>query len=161
VLQERVSEYFDMRPGQESPYMLLVAPVREEHRIKLSEAENKRMLEDPDLRHRVNVVRSTMPAVTHVDYSARVQTVDEARHGRYYRLIKTFERLTGCPVIVNTSFNVRGEPIVCTPEDAYRCFLATEMDLLVLEDFVLRKEQMPKTATENERKKYLSQFELD
>ena len=91
----------------------------------------------PDLRQRVNIVRSTLPAITHVDYSARVQTVDEKRHGRFYRLLKTFERLTGCPVIVNTSFNVRGEPIVCTPQEAYRCFLATDMDALVLEDFML------------------------
>jgi carbamoyltransferase len=161
VLQERAHEFFDMRPGQESPYMLLVAPVREPHRVKLGEEEQKKMVQDPDLRQRVNIVRSKLPAVTHVDYSARIQTVDEPRHGRYYRLMKAFERLTGCPVIVNTSFNVRGEPIVCTPHDAYRCFLATDMDLLVLEDFVLRKENMAKTATEAERKSYLAQFELD
>ena len=92
------------------------------------------MAEAPDLRERLRMPRSTIPAVTHVDFSARVQTVDERRHGRYYRLLKTFYRETGCPVVVNTSFNVRGEPIVCTPEDAYRCFLATEMDALVLED---------------------------
>jgi carbamoyltransferase len=90
-----------------------------------------------------------------------VQTVDEKRHGRYYRLIKAFERLTGCPVIVNTSFNVRGEPIVCTPQEAFRCFMATDMDALVLEDFVLRKEQMSQAATAAEREKYLAQFELD
>jgi carbamoyltransferase len=119
------------------------------------------MAASPDLRQRVNVIRSTVPAITHVDYSARVQTVDEKRHGRYYRLIKTFERLTGCPVIVNTSFNVRGEPIVCSPGEAYRCFLATDMDALVLEDFVLRKEQMPKAVTEAEREKYLAQFQPD
>jgi len=115
----------------------------------------------PDLRQRVNIVRSTVPAITHVDYSARVQTVDEKRHGRYYRLLQAFERLTGCPVIVNTSFNVRGEPIVCTPQEAYRCFLATDMDALVLEDFVLRKEQMNQAVTAAERQKYLAQFELD
>jgi carbamoyltransferase len=161
VLQERVSDYFDMRPGQESPYMLLVAPLLEEHRVPLSDADRKKMDADPDLRQRVNVVRSTLPAVTHVDYSARIQTVDEARHGRYYRLMKTFERITGCPVIVNTSFNVRGEPIVCTPHDAYRCFLATDMDALVLEDFVLRKERMEKSVTEAERARYLAQFDLD
>jgi carbamoyltransferase len=96
-----------------------------------------------------------------VDYSARVQTVDERRHGRFYRLLKTFEGLTGCPVIVNTSFNVRGEPIVCTPHEAYRCFLATDMDALVLEDFVLLKERMEKEVTDAEREKYLAQFELD
>src|SRR5262249_34828946 len=106
-------------------------------------------------------LRSTLPAITHVDYSARIQTVDEARHGRFYRLLKTFERLTGCPVIVNTSFNVRGEPIVCTPHDAYRCFLATEMDALVLEDFVLRKENFPASVTNEEREESLAQFQLD
>ena len=161
VLQERVSDYFAMRPDQESPYMLVVAPVLEKHRVALSEADAQRMATAPDLRQRVNVVRSTLPAVTHVDYSARVQTVDERRHGRYYRLIKTFERLTDCPVIVNTSFNVRGEPIVCTPQEAYRCFLTTDMDALVLEDFLLRKEQMNQSVTAAEREKYLAQFELD
>jgi carbamoyltransferase len=161
VLQERVQDYFDMRQAQESPYMLLVAPVLEKHRLNLSDTDLRKMSGDPDLRHRVNIVRSIVPAITHVDYSARVQTVDERRHGRFYRLMKAFERLTACPVIVNTSFNVRGEPIVCTPQDALRCFLATDMDVLVLEDFVLRKEQMNKTATEAERAKYLAQFELD
>jgi carbamoyltransferase len=141
--------------------MLLVAPVREQHRVPLSEADRKTMAEAADLRQRVNVVRSTFPAITHVDYSARVQTVDEPRHGRFYRLMKRFEALTGCPVLVNTSFNVRGEPIVCTPQEAYRCFLATDMDALVLEDFVLRKEQMPKAVTEAEREKYLAQFQPD
>jgi len=131
------------------------------NRAPLSEAESKLMTEAPDLRQRVNVVRSTLPAITHVDYSARIQTVDEGRHGRFYRLMKSFEALTGCPVIVNTSFNVRGEPIVCTPDQAYRCFLATDMDALVLEDFILRKEQMKKSVTEAEREKYLAQFELD
>ena len=161
ILQERVHEYFDMRPGQESPYMLLVADVLEKHRLRLSDTDRKTMEEDQDLRHRVNVCRSAIPAVTHVDYSARVQTVDEKRHGRYYRLMKAFENLTGCPVIVNTSFNVRGEPIVCTPSDAYRCFMATDMDVLVLEDFVLRKDKMSRSATAAEREEYLAQFELD
>ncbi len=161
VLQERVSDYFAMRPDQESPYMLLVAPVLEQHRLPLSEAERKEMAEAPDLRQRLNIVRSALPAITHVDYSARLQTVDEKRHGRFYRLMKTFEALTGCPVIVNTSFNVRSEPIVCTPHEAYRCFLATDMDALVLEDFILRKEQMKRSVTDAEREKYLAQFELD
>ncbi len=161
VLQERASDYFGLRPGQESPYMLLVAPVLEQHRVTLSEGEREKMNAAPDLRHRVNVVRSTVPAITHVDYSARVQTVDAKRHGRFYRLLKRFEQLTGCPVIVNTSFNVRGEPIVCAPEEAYRCFLATDMDALVLEDFVLRKEQMNRAVAAAEREKYLAQFELD
>jgi carbamoyltransferase len=161
VLQERAADYFELRPGQESPYMLLVAPVRKEHRMTLSTSEAKTMADDPDLRHRVNVVRSGLPAITHVDYSARIQTVDEPRHGRFYRLLKEFERQTSCPVLVNTSFNVRGEPIVCSLGDAYRCFLATDMDALVLENFVIRKEQMNKTVTETEKQKYLAQFELD
>jgi carbamoyltransferase len=114
-----------------------------------------------DLRDRVNVVRSTLPAITHVDYSARVQTVDPQRHGRFFRLLKAFEQLTGCPILVNTSFNIRGEPLVCTPEDAYRCFLATDMDALVLEDFVLLKEQMKIPDLQAERQKYLASFQLD
>ncbi|HUJ70832.1 MAG TPA: carbamoyltransferase [Verrucomicrobiae bacterium] len=161
VLQERVHDYFDMRPGQESPYMLLVAPVLKKHRVPLAETDLEKMRKDPDLRHRVNMVRSTVPAITHVDYSARIQTVDEPRHQRYYRLMKRFEALTGCPVIVNTSFNVRGEPIVCTPEDAYRCFLATDMDALVLEDFMVRKDRVQGEMTAVERAKYLKQFKLD
>jgi carbamoyltransferase len=139
VLREHVDEYFDMRAGEDSPYMLLVAPVREKWRTSLNDADRQKMA-DPDLRVRVSVPRSTVPAITHVDYSARVQTVDPERHGRYYRLMSRFHALTGCPVIVNTSFNIRGEPIVCTPEDAYRCFMATDMDCLVLENHVLLKE---------------------
>ena len=100
------------------------------------------------------------PAITHVDYSARIQTVDAARHGRYYTLLKEFAERTGCPLIINTSFNVRGEPIVCAPEQAYRCFLATNMDALVLERFVLLKEDQPGT-TQHEVKKYLAEFKLD
>lgn len=140
ILREHVDEYFEMRPGEDSPYMLLVAPVRGRWRTSLS-GEDRHKMEDPDLRIRVSVPRSTVPAITHVDYSARVQTVDAARHGRYYRLMKRFHALTGCPIIVNTSFNIRGEPIVCTPEDAYRCFMATDMDCLVLENHVLLKDE--------------------
>ncbi len=161
VLREQAHDYFGLQAGQESPYMLLVAPVLERHRVALSETEAKRMAKDPDLRHRVNIARSTLPAITHVDYSARIQTVDEERHGRFYRLVKTFERQTGCAVLVNTSFNVRSEPIVCSPNDAYRCFLATDMDALVLEDFVLLKKQMKQTLPAAEREKHLAQFELD
>ncbi len=161
ILQERVADYFQTRPREESPYMLLVADILPKHRLPLSESERRQMETDPDLRHRVNVVRSTLPAITHVDYSARIQTVDEPRHGRFYRLLKAFEALTGSPVLVNTSFNVRGEPIVCTPPDAYKCFLATDMDALVLEDFVLRKEQMKDSLTKTEREKHLAQFQLD
>ena len=119
------------------------------------------MNEDPDLRQRVNVVRSEIPAVTHVDYSARLQTVDEERNPRFAGLLEAFERLTGCPVLVNTSFNVRGEPIVCTPEDAYRCFLATDMDILVLEDVVVTKDAAPRQAGAVAREQYLAQFQLD
>ena len=140
VLREHAHEYFDMRPDQESPYMLFVAAVRDQWRTTLTDRD-RRDMDDPDLRIRVSVPRSTVPAITHVDYSARVQTVDADRHGRYYRLMKRFHGLTGCPVIVNTSFNIRGEPIVCTPADAYRCFMATDMDCLVLEDHILLKEE--------------------
>jgi len=149
-----------MKPEHESPYMLQVAQLRPAHRVALSDADRKTMSDDPDLRKRVSVPRSTLPAITHVDYSARVQTVDNERHGRFYRLMKTFERLTGCPIIVNTSFNVRGEPIVGSPQDAFRCFMATDIDLLVLEDYVLFKEQMP-ASPEIERQKHLAKFELD
>jgi carbamoyltransferase len=157
VLAEDVSEYFDL--DRESPYMLLVAPVREDKRSPLTD-EQKRLMKDPDLRKRVNVKRSVIPAVTHVDMSARVQSVNEARNGRYYRLIKEFKRQTGCGVIINTSFNIRGEPIVCTPEDAYRCFLASDMDVLVLENFVLYKTEQPQQS-QAEREKYISSFSLD
>jgi carbamoyltransferase len=139
VLREHVGEYFDMPADEDSPYMLLVAPLRQQWRTVLTD-EDRRNMADPDLRVRVSVPRSTVPAITHVDYSARVQTVDADRHGRYYRLMKRFHALTGCPVIVNTSFNIRGEPIVCTPEDAYRCFMATDMDCLVLENHILLKD---------------------
>jgi carbamoyltransferase len=161
VLQERAHEYFDIEPGRQSPYMLLVASVADRQRVPVSTDDQQKMHDDPDLRQRVNVIRSTIPAVTHVDYSARIQTVDRERHGRFYRLLKAFERLTGCPVLVNTSFNVRGEPIVCRPEEAYRCFLATEMDALVLENHVLFKDQLTKAEREAARAGYLQQFALD
>src|SRR5262249_15357556 len=142
VLQEHAHEWFGLRPGEESPYMLLVAPVLERHRVPIPDEDLRAMAQDPDLCRRVNVVRSAVPAVTHVDYSARVQTVDADRNPRFHQLLKTFYELTGCPILVNTSFNVRGEPIVCTPQDAYRCFTATDMDVLVLEDVVLHKEEL-------------------
>ena len=122
--------------------------------------EEIKLMKDPDLTKRVNVPRSTLPAITHVDYSARVQTVDEERHGRYYRLMKAFEKKTGCPVIVNTSFNVRGEPIVMTPEHAFNCFIHTDMDVLVMEDVVLLKTEQPKEL-QVDNTKYLSSFGLD
>jgi carbamoyltransferase len=159
VLEEFVDRIFEMRPGQESPYMLLVAPVRAEWRLPVGPQERAQM-EDPDLRIRVAVPRSKYPAITHVDYSARIQTVDEARHGRFYRLMRAFYRLTDCPVVVNTSFNIRGEPIVCTPEHAFHCFMATDMDCLVLENYVLLKDGQPK-GLRQDAESYREQYELD
>ena len=155
VLRERVDEFFEMNPGTDSPYMLLVAPVQESKRAHLNgEAERFQGIEKLKLR------RSEVPAITHVDFSARVQTVDPDRHGRYYYLLRRFAEKTGSPVIINTSFNVRGEPIVCTPEQAYRCFMGTNMDVLVLEQFVLTKEEQP-DAPQHEIDEYLAQFDLD
>jgi len=161
VLQDQAHRWFDLKPGQESPYMLLVAPVLDEHRMPVTDQQRATMAADPDLRNRVNIPRSTIPAVTHVDYSARVQTVDETRNPRTARLLGAFFERTGCPVLVNTSFNVRGEPIVCTPEDAYRCFVGTEMDALVLEDVILLKADVADTLDPAAREKYLAQFQLD
>ncbi len=157
VLIEDVGRYFDL--DRESPYMLMVAEVRKELRCQLTD-EQRAAMRDPDLRKRVNVKRSEIPAVTHVDMSARVQTVDERRHGRFYRLMRAFKEKTGCGVIINTSFNIRGEPIVCTPEDAYRCFMATEMDMLVLENCVLRRGEQPR-QDDVTRKRYIESFHLD
>src|SRR5262245_58907430 len=150
-----------MRPGQESTYMLLVAPVLDKHRVPIDPAQLETMKNHPDLRQRVNVVRSTVPAITHVDYSARVQTVDAERNPRFHRLMQIFHEMTGCPVLVNTSFNVRGEPIVCTPQDPYRCFRGTDMDVLVLEDCVLHKKDFAQEVDEKAREAYLAQFQLD
>ncbi|HKK08802.1 MAG TPA: carbamoyltransferase C-terminal domain-containing protein, partial [Gemmatimonadota bacterium] len=159
VLREHVHEVFETEEEVDWPYMLFVAPVRRDLRNELSEDERRRM-RDPDLRVRVSVPRSSLPAITHVDYSARLQTVDEERHGRYYRLMRRFHEKTGCPVIVNTSFNIRGEPIVATPQDAFRCFMATDMDALVLEDHLLLKRDQPAGLAVDARD-YRSQFELD
>ena len=160
VLQDEAHRWFDLEPGQESPYMLLVAPVLEQHRVPITDDQRVTMRTDPDLRNRVNIPRSTIPAVTHVDYSARIQTVDRERNPKLAGLLTTFYNRTGCPVLVNTSFNVRGEPIVCTPEDAYRCFLATEMDALVLGDVIVLKQDAPRLDAAA-RAKHLSQFHLD
>lgn len=151
VLRERVSDYFHL--DCDSPYMLLVAPVLEKRRLPFSPGHKE--LWGIDL---LNVPRSDIPAVTHIDYSARVQTVHHATNSRYYKLLEAFERKTGCAVLVNTSFNVRGEPIVCTPEDAYRCFMRTEMDVLVLENCVLNKEDQTALEGDSDWKK---EFELD
>ena len=161
VLKEEAHHWFDLDPDHESPYMLLVAAVLESRRTSVSGHERALMESDPDLRKRVNVVRSAIPAVTHVDYSARLQTVDEERNPPLSKLLQAFYKRTGCPVLVNTSFNVRGEPIVCTPEDAYRCFVATEMDALVIEDLVLLKEDVAETLDAAARTEYLAQFQLD
>ena len=161
VLRDRTGEWFDLGPEEESPYMLLVAPVLKDHRRKLPLHEQRVMQSDPDLCVRVNVARSRLPAITHVDYSARVQTIDAARNRRFFKLLAAFERRTGCPVLVNTSFNVRGEPIVCTPEDAYRCFLATNMDVLVMENAIILKKDMKEALNEDEQLEYVAQIEPD
>jgi carbamoyltransferase len=161
VLREHAADWFDIAPGRESPYMLLVANVRPEHRLPLSDSEHAVLRGDPDLCRRVNVPRSTVPAITHVDYSARVQTVDEERHPRLHRLLTRFWELTGCPMLVNTSFNVRGEPIVCTPEEAYRCYQATAIDALVLEECVLEKHGDGPELDTASRAAYVGQFALD
>jgi carbamoyltransferase len=155
VLRECRSEYFEFPPEAESPYMMLVSPVRAEKR--LSAAENQHQLRGLD---RLRLARSVIPAVTHVDYSARVQTVDERRNSRFYRLLKAFYEKTGCPMMINTSFNVRGEPIVCTPQDAVRCFQATNIDALVMENYVLLKPSQV-VASSAERQDYRAQFQLD
>ncbi len=151
VLKERVGDYFEI--DTDSPYMLLVAPVAEKRRKPMR--EDQKDLWGIDL---LNVPRSDIPAVTHVDYSARIQTVQEETNPRYYRLLKAFDALTGYALLVNTSFNVRGEPIVCSPEDAYRCFMRTEMDVLVLENTILYKTEQKANAADEEWKK---EFVLD
>ncbi len=150
VLSEDSGKFFDLR--EESPYMLLVADVKDEHRIGMSEEQKKLFGID-----KLNVPRSSIPAVTHVDYSARVQTVHRETNPKYYDLINSFKKITGCPVIVNTSFNVRGEPIVGSPEDAFRCFMGTEIELLAVGNCLLRKEKQNPALKKN----YEHAFELD
>lgn len=156
VLKDRVHEYFYMEPDTDSPYMLLVAPVKEEIRTKPEDGADKAFGIDK-LKHR----RSEIPAVTHVDYSARVQTIDDKRNPLTHRLLKAFDKQTGCPVLINTSFNVRSEPIVCTPEDAWRCFMMTDMDVLVVGRHILKKTNQPNQISAADREKHLTQFELD
>jgi carbamoyltransferase len=151
VLGEGVTDYFEIdRP---SPYMLLVAYVRPEKRRQMTEEEQKLWGID-----KLNVVRSEVPAITHVDYSARLQTAHEETNPYYHKMIKAFQGLTACPVIVNTSFNVRGEPIVCSPKDAYTCFMRTEMDYLVMENCILDKKDQPALVGDIDWRK---EFELD
>ncbi len=152
VLRERVSDYFEM--NVDSPYMLLVAPVKKERQIPMSEEQKKSLWGIAML----NVPRSDIPAITHIDYSARVQTVDKDVSPDYYDLIKTFEKKTGCPVVVNTSFNVRGEPIVCTPRDAHTCFMRTHIDTLVLGPYVLYKAEQPAWK---DSESWKTEFQLD
>lgn len=151
VLHDDVEKYFiQNRP---SPYMLMVAPVTEDIRISMTDEQNKLFGIE-----KLNVPRSELPAITHVDYSARIQTIHPETNPRYYDLISAFKERTGCGVVVNTSFNVRGEPIVCTPEDAYRCFMRTEMDFLVIENFLLSKPDQPEVKKDES---WMEEFELD
>jgi carbamoyltransferase len=151
VLRERVSDYFEM--DYDSPYMLLVAPVKKERQIPMTEDQQGLWGID-----KLNLPRSDLPAITHIDYSARVQTVTKDTNPNYYALLKEFERLTGCAVVINTSFNVRGEPIVCTPADAYQCFMRTHIDDLVLGPFLLSKTEQPEWK---ETKAWQQEFQLD
>ncbi|MEK7851544.1 MAG: carbamoyltransferase C-terminal domain-containing protein, partial [Deltaproteobacteria bacterium] len=151
VLREDVNSWFEM--DCDSPYMLLVAPVRKDKRTPLT-GEQERLFGIEKL----NIPKSEIPSVTHVDYSARVQTVRRYTNPLYYDTIIEFKKLTGCPVVVNTSFNVRGEPIVCTPEDAYRCFMRTNMDYLVIGGFILDRKEQPEYKEDIEWQK---EFELD
>jgi carbamoyltransferase len=151
VKADKVSQWFAIdRP---SPYMLLVAPVHEQRRIEMTESQQKLFGIE-----KLNVPRSDVPAVTHVDYSARIQTVHPDTNSRFYALLDAFEARTGCPVLVNTSFNVRGEPIVCSPADAYRCFMRTEMDYLVLENILIAKQDQPEWKEAGDWRK---EFTLD
>jgi carbamoyltransferase len=151
IRAEKVSEWFEMEC--QSPYMLLVADVKKDKQFKLTpEQEQLFGIE------KLNITRSKIPAVTHVDYSARIQTVHKETNPRFHKLIEEFERQTDCPVLINTSFNVRGEPIVCTPEDAYRCFMRTEMDYLVMENIVVGKNNQPKQEGDDSWKQ---KFSLD
>ena len=151
VLRERLTDYFDI--NCDSPYMLLVAPVKKEIAKPMSKDEESLFGIE-----KLNVSRSTIPAVTHVDYSARIQTVHEKTNPRFYKLIKKFDEKTGCAVLINTSFNVRGEPIVCSPQDSYKCFMRTEMDVLTIENFLLYKEDQPQFSDQQDWQKT---YELD
>ena len=151
VLREKVHEYFDL--NADSPYMLLVAPVKRERQIPMNVSAEQLWGID-----KLNVVRSDIPAITHIDYSARIQTVSRDTNPDYYDLILEFECLTGCAVVVNTSFNVRGEPIVCSPADAYRCFMRTHLDNLVLGPYLLEKPGQPEWK---ESGNWKAEFQLD
>jgi carbamoyltransferase len=151
VKAEKVTDWFEF--DSSSPYMLFVAKVKKDKRIAMSEHEHELFGID-----KLNIPRSSIPAVTHVDYSARIQTVHQDTNLRFYNLIDQFDKSEGVPVLINTSFNVRGEPIVCSPEDAYRCFMRTGMDYLVMENILLEKQDQPKL---NSSESWKEEFELD
>ena len=150
VLTEYVNDWFDLK--EPSPYMLMVANVKKNRQIPMMPEQEKLFGID-----KLNIKRSEIPSVTHVDYSARVQTVSKETNERYYNLIKKFKEITNCPVLINTSFNIRGEPIVCTVKDAFKCFMGTDLDILVIEDFILFKLEQDESL----KKDYKNQFNLD
>ena len=150
ILSEDLEGWFKM--STESPYMLMVANIQDHLKI-----ETKQPKEDLFGIELLNIPRSQLPAITHVDYSARVQTVHKETNAKYFELLQEFKALTGCPILVNTSFNVRGEPIVCNPTDAFKCFVGTDLDILVVGDLLLRKEDQDKEL----RYKYFTEYELD
>ena len=152
ILLDDIDEWFEL--SQESPYMLLVSQIKNSKKIFYSE---KFKSKSTNFLEKINAERSLVPAITHIDYSARIQTVNSVNNNKYYKLISEFKKITGCPILVNTSFNVRGEPIVCSPEDAYRCFMGTELDLLVIDNFIMIKEDQNIKNKEN----YLYKYELD
>jgi carbamoyltransferase len=150
VLTEYVSDWFDLK--ESSPYMLMVADVKKSRQIPMKPEQEKLFGID-----KLNIKRSEIPSVTHVDYTSRVQTVSKQTNERYYNLIKKFQEITDCPVLINTSFNIRGEPIVCTVKDAFKCFMGTDLDILVIEDFILFKSEQ----NDSLKKDYKNQFNLD
>ena len=147
IIREDLSDWFKL--NTDSPYMLLVADINDSKKIEITSEEKK--LFGIDL---LNVQRSNIPAVTHVDYSARIQTVHEETNPKYYKFLKCFKKIANCPIIINTSFNIRGEPIVCTVEDAYKCFMGTELDMLVCENFILYKKNQNTKLIKNYKKKF-------
>ena len=149
-MREDLNKWFEI--DSDSPYMLLVSEVKKEKQIQMSESDKKLFGID-----KLNIKRSSIPAITHVDYSARIQTVHKNTNSKYYDLLNEFKKITNCPVLVNTSFNVRGEPIVCSIEDAFNCFMGTNLDILVIEDFILYKDQQDLSLV----KDYKNKFELD
>ena len=147
ILKEDLNEWFEI--NCESPYMLLVADVKKDKQVRMTEKEEKLFGID-----KLNIKRSEIPAVTHVDYSARIQTVDKLNNIKYYNLLNEFKKITNCPILVNTSFNVRGEPIVCTIEDAYKCFMGTNLDILVIENFIMYKSNQVEKFDEKHKEKF-------